>query len=509
MSGTPADSMEDVAMADAGDVTVTTDVVITTYDDEGFVSAKTIKVARAIDPDKKPKAVNPRMLLLDFTTGMENPFQAVKNILDNKTQIRGYSMQRLARGGISVWFRRPGQKTFAEGLIKEELASKLVKKSWTDKKTLFEVVIYGIPRSFNVKKLETITGVAKTQALPGRVVLFVKTKQRAQELCQNGVEVDDYYFTVNPFIFRPKVACNQCGSMSHSRCEVVKCLKCGGEGHLAKDCTGIAVCTRCGSTEHGAFECPLYKAKLEQATQSKKKTYAESLGVGRKYVPAQKPAAASSAAVAATSPAVASVDPSLIIQGCLDIVAKFLAQLFPKQAAVDLNPLQVQMESFVKEMSLDIAAKGAAQSLQVRAPAPTVVRILKDAPQAAASTQIQLAPSQAKRAPKAAVQARPSMDTDEVEESQPKAKKVRTHSPKSAVQTADAPVKAHCSCGKDYNAVNGGWRAHLKSCKAKGIVTCLCGDWTADSTSTRDHWAQFNGHLAECSSSEMDTGNES
>jgi hypothetical protein len=48
-----------------------------------------------------------------------------------------------------------------------------------------------------------------------------------------------------------------------------------------------------------------------------------------------------------------SVDVSEIIKGCLAIVTKFLVALFPKQEAVDLGPLQNELESFVNQVSCE------------------------------------------------------------------------------------------------------------------------------------------------------------
>src|SRR4029079_6380154 len=61
-------------------------------------------------------------------------------------------------------------------------------------------------------------------------------------------------------------------------------------------------------------------------------------------------------------------------QGCLEIVAKFLATLFPKAAAMDLDPLQVQLQAFVKEMSLDHAAQSAVQSLHASSAGPVIIK---------------------------------------------------------------------------------------------------------------------------------------
>ena len=98
------------------------------------------------------------------------------------------------------------------------------------------------------------------------------------------------------------------------------------------------------------------------------------------------------------------------------------------------------------------------------------------------------------------------------EESAPPVKKSRTRSPERDVSpckyVARKPivVKATCSCGKPFNARNGGWRNHLASCKASGIVTCVCGKVRANSSFTSADWARFNSHVIECSM-EVDSGN--
>src|SRR5690348_4478189 len=56
------------------------------------------------------KKINPRILILDFIQAFESPIQSIENIMRNKTQITGFCMKKLPRGGISIWFRRPGQK---------------------------------------------------------------------------------------------------------------------------------------------------------------------------------------------------------------------------------------------------------------------------------------------------------------------------------------------------------------------------------------------------------------
>src|ERR1700742_3420831 len=290
------------------------------FDQDGFEIAennKRLSKNRSGAQDTEVKKINPRILLLDFIEGFNNPMKEIRSILDSKTQIRGYVLKTLERGGISIWFRRPGQKIFAEGLLRDELASKLLKKRWTEKKTLFEVVIYGIPRSFNVSTLNSIPGVIRVQQIPGRVILFMNSIQRAKEICSNGVSVDDYYFNVVPFVFRPKVSCPLCGSMDHARCETTKCFRCGEVDHVAKACNKTIRCVRCQSAEHDAWKCPTYRTKLQQATQLKRRSYAEVLGNVRN-VPARQHVEDSIQKKQAPP-----VDVSEIIKGCLAIVTKF------------------------------------------------------------------------------------------------------------------------------------------------------------------------------------------
>src|ERR1700742_4202144 len=101
-------------------------------------------------------------------------------------------------------------------------------------------------------------------------------------------------------------------------------------------------------------------------------------------------------------------------------------------------------------------------------------------------------------------------DDDDEEDIEPQVKKSRTfiRSPSKNVSRITDSVKARCSCGKDYNAKNGGWRTHLLSCKSSGIVTCLCGKVSANAKFSRSEWVNFNIHLEECSM-EVDLGDDS
>jgi len=208
----------------------------------------------------------------------------------------------------------------------------------------------------------------------------------------------------------------------------------------------VGVCTRCGSKDHdhGPFDCPQYKLKLQQATEIKMKTYSDALRIGKKplatVMNAAAPASASSSnvtvPVVAPAPAAPTVDTSLIIKGCLEIVERFLAKLFPKQAKVDMQPLHGALLSFVNDMSLDNAARKAAPSIPERLRNPMIVKTTV--------TQEKLK----------------SKKVDEpAEEAQPKSKKIRTRSPIQEVLTAQSAVgKAYCSCGKEYVANGGGER---------------------------------------------------
>ena len=122
MVGRPKSSVDDVHMTNSLE-DESKEVLVQEHDTEGFVRTTSSNDNRT-GLVVKSKMVNPRILLLDFVDGTQQPFKIVKDILDNKTQIRGYAMMRLPRGGVSILFRRPGQKLFCEGLLKEELGNR-------------------------------------------------------------------------------------------------------------------------------------------------------------------------------------------------------------------------------------------------------------------------------------------------------------------------------------------------------------------------------------------------
>lgn len=207
----------------------------------------------------------------------------VRDIILERSSIRKVTVVSLPRGGIAIHATKSSLASI-ESLLRSDLdVFKPARKRWLDKSSRFTLLVKQVSRSLHVTAFEDIPDVVEARALPhNRVLLFVDSLEAARRLEREGVTVGRECYAVFPFTSRPRVACPSCGSMDHVRCEVVKCFKCGLEGHRSGECTTVVenfsrVCIRCGQEGHDAAKCTSFNEKTKRAYDRKKKTYADAL----------------------------------------------------------------------------------------------------------------------------------------------------------------------------------------------------------------------------------------
>lgn len=234
------------------------------------------------------KRKNPRILLLDPLESSGSfdgvTVQSVVQCLKEKTNIRGFNISLLERGGLRLKFKSQVARDEAEILLRASFSCfKARKLTWIENKKHFEIKIAGIPRSTNInafKQLPNVLGVKQLKY--GDLVLLIDTLHHASKYLNDGILLGTDYYSAVPYSFRPKVCCRQCGSMSHSACEIIKCFHCGEAGHQSHDCQVSdedlpMYCIHCESESHRANDCPTFKEVADKAYKKKRQTYADAL----------------------------------------------------------------------------------------------------------------------------------------------------------------------------------------------------------------------------------------
>ena len=129
----------------------------------------------------------------------------------------------------------------------------------------------------SVTILSGMEGVVRTfRSGRRRLVLSCGSKSMARKLVQEGIWVEDRYFSVRPWVRTPVVGCRNCGSLDHRSCDEVRCFKCGSTGHKSMDCPNNMKCLHCGES-HDARRCPVVRPKKDQARNRKQRSYRAAL----------------------------------------------------------------------------------------------------------------------------------------------------------------------------------------------------------------------------------------
>jgi hypothetical protein len=233
---------------------------------------------------------NEKMLILDFddtNLTSEQKIRMTRDCILQKTELIDFRLKTLERGGISVLFKTIEQKNFAESILKKELESSLKKKGYISSKKTFEVLLPRFPRELHLDLLTTYDHVVNYKQLRSTdVVLFMDSKEAATNLIQRGMFIDNYYFSISPFVFRPHILCGLCRKIGHNQLSCTErskssslCINCAKDHDEDHDCSAEIRCTECSSNEHNILQCPTYQSQIRAATTQKMKSYKEALSI--------------------------------------------------------------------------------------------------------------------------------------------------------------------------------------------------------------------------------------
>jgi hypothetical protein len=258
-------------------------------------SSSAANVARnsaAVDEERRQREANSKICILDFKNPGKDRLMDIQKVMNQKTNIRDFSMKTLENGGIAIFFRSSQARHFAQKTLTTHLKDKLQdkKQKFGNNKKFFEISSR-IPDGMDPDVIKNaIDAVSYKSRSNGICVFFMKTAASAQYLIENGYLLEDSYLNFKPFVFAPFIACNSCGSKEHRSCTRRLCNYCAGD-HDPSECRAEEdKCFYCGGI-HQATHCDV-RSQQRQALQRKKESYAEIL---KKNSPASIPNSTTSA----------------------------------------------------------------------------------------------------------------------------------------------------------------------------------------------------------------------
>lgn len=402
--------------------------------------------------EKVSKKVNPRIIHLDFIEKNVSHVQEVRQVIINSTQIRNFCIKVLPKGGISILLGNQKAKSLVEGLLNEKLEGKLCKKGFLVNKKLFELSCR-VPKDLDPKTvMETIKADKFIKRGGSECIFFLPSQNAANELITNGKFVSPYHLEFAPFIFAPRIACQNCGSSEHSECSKIICKTCASD-HKTEDCkSNVSKCYYCKG-DHAFKNCLLFKEKFAFAKATKKKTYAQALStpVSQKTVVAKHQ----------------------IMERNIREIDSYTSEIVSTYCKVAGVPFK---ENLMDEVQKELQVKSQKTA----------------APQEPRSLSPDQQPK--KKSSKSSKKEYATAVINSYERSNNPASSVTKESSASDMTGVEGNMEAFCTCGVQFKP-NPGWKNHFvmnKKC-IDPKVTCACGKFIL----TPDNWKTTYGPLCQ------------
>jgi hypothetical protein len=454
----------------------------------------------------KPK-INPKLLILDFYEDKKENLDRVVSLIRTKSNTIPISFKKLQNGGISILFRTVTAKNFVSQLLYEHLKDSLKPRSFIDTKQLFELSCR-LPTAFDANEFCAFIKAEKFISRAGKeFIFFFKSKETASRLLKDGCFYKDYLILFQAFVFSPSICCRNCGSKTHRNCETE---------------VQTNICGYCGE-EHDFKSCTTFVKDRATAKESKKKTYAESLGSKLKANLPPKPQEK------AEQPKFSFILPTIRtdLWTFLTFVIDHKESLPPEICE------KVEIYAYVSKDMTNFPKFNREDYYYEESTSTSSSKEQTDAPRATVSEMPAATPAQTMNsttAPKAAVKQKndapraQNMETKESSSETPKQKKTSSKSKSryeeaviasyergNVMDTSETPEppkfsrdvvmeygEAYCVCNAKFNA-NPGWKNHLVAAKcnngAPPYVTCNCGKIVLTLANWKDTYGVLRTHL--------------